>query len=448
MFCANANNPRLINELSLKGTLIYYTDLYSLASRSAPDDEAIPKALARSCRLPFAFAGFSSDGTEVDGGLALNFPVDRLKADESTMGSVIGISFANKFANTQRGNLISYTQQLFSAAIQSGVTRSELILGPSNVYPIDTMIGTFDFERALNDGLGIEYQLTVNKFDTWLATWLKTSGPIEPELSGADNKLLRPSLTDVPWPRAIVNELDDRLKREPSTEATTVGCYETAILDDSGQFTGKYIAKSVKTFNLIRATNVLQFDFETAKGDSFAMANLGCAAFDSQGNPLAFVPHIEELTKQDDVLRSFRVYFLFDQPITPESSNQPYRVEYHYEGGNPYPSLGGTAESATLVLRQGGAAEALICIAFPRAILGPHSPKITDIARATQQQLEAVNFKPNDQLVTPSEQIALMDFVDRMGLHHAPERYWLVGCRVREIQQLGIFGFVIEKWQP
>ena len=124
----------------------------------------------------------------------MNFPVDDLKADESTLGSVIGIGFASRFGDSRKSDLISYTQQLFSAAIQSGVTRSELILGKSNVYAIDTTIGTFEFDRALKEGLGIEYELTSNKFDTWLATWLKTSGPIQPVRSGTEKQALATEL--------------------------------------------------------------------------------------------------------------------------------------------------------------------------------------------------------------------------------------------------------------
>ena len=448
LFCSATGDPIIISQLKNKGTKIYYTDLYSLASRSAPEDEAIPKALARSCKFPFAFSGFGSGDAEVDGGLALNFPVDDLKADESTLGSVIGISFASRFGDSRKSDLISYTQQLFSAAIQSGVTRSELILGKSNVYAIDTTIGTFEFDRALKEGLGIEYELTSNKFDTWLATWLKTSGPIQPVRSGTENRLLRPSLSDTLWSRAIVHEINDRLKLEPSTKATTIGCYETAVLDDSGEFTGKYIAKTIKTFCLVRPTNILQFDFQIGNGGSFAMANLGCAAFDSQGEALSFVPHVEELTKPDDILRSFRVYFLFDRPMAPDSLNQPFRVEYQYEGDNPYPNLGRTTESAIFSLRQGGADEGVLCVAFPRAVLGPHSPKVTDIARATHKQLDDVQYEADDEIVTPSDQLPLMDFVHIMGLRHAPERYWLVGRRIRDIGQLGAFGFVIEKGHP
>jgi predicted acylesterase/phospholipase RssA len=106
LFCKGSSDPKFIKDLSIKDTKIYYTDLYSLASSSVPTDEAIPKALARSCRFPFAFVGFGSGDTQVDGGLALNFPVDKLKEDMSTVGSVIGISFGTIFGDVTKLEVI------------------------------------------------------------------------------------------------------------------------------------------------------------------------------------------------------------------------------------------------------------------------------------------------------------------------------------------------------
>jgi NTE family protein len=264
LFITSSKSPKIVGDLTIQDTKIYFTDLYSLSSRVVPNDEPIAKALAKSCRFPFAFVGYNSGDTHVDGGLAHNLPVDDLKADESSLGPVIGISFSNGFGDQKKSNIVSYTQQLFSAAI---------------------------------------------RFDTWLATWLKTSGPIEPLKSSSGRKLLRPSLTDSAWPMAIVREIDERVNKEPSTKARIVACYETAIFDEKGAFANKYVTRTVKTFSVIRDTNILQFDFEIGREGSFAKTNLGGAGFDSNGNRLAFTPHVEELTKADGILRSFRVYF-------------------------------------------------------------------------------------------------------------------------------------------
>jgi predicted acylesterase/phospholipase RssA len=127
LFCKNGG-PLKVSDLQ-PTTQIFFTDLYSMASRLVPPDEPLPKALAKSCNFPFAFVGSKSGLTEVDGGLALNLPVDNLKKDASTHGEVIAVSFDAGF-NTQKGHpLIAFTQSLFSAAIESGVERSRALVG-------------------------------------------------------------------------------------------------------------------------------------------------------------------------------------------------------------------------------------------------------------------------------------------------------------------------------
>jgi predicted acylesterase/phospholipase RssA len=445
LFCKEPGSPLRVDDLKIKDTRLYFTDLYSLASRPAPQDDSIPKALAKSCRFPFAFVGYRAGDTHVDGGLASNLPVDELKSAESVLGSVIGISFLSKFGDTAKSNLRSYTQQLFSAAIQSSVARSELAIGKNNVFPIDTEIGTFDFDRALDQGLNLEYTRISEKFDTWLATWLKSFGPIEPVGPGRVQKLLRPSLTASTFPESIIREINDRIEIDPSTNALRVEVYDTALIDENGNFTGNYISRTVKDFRVMRDTNVLQFDFQTGKDGTFAKTNLGCAGFDGQGNKLNFTPHIEELTKQNDELRSFRVYFLFDEPIRPSTPNQPFRVEYQYEGDNPYPNLRKGCDAAALMLRQGGTASAVLCVAFPRSLFGSSEPKVTDLADASAAQRSAAKFQAEDEDLIMSESLSLLDFVEPLALHHDPSRYVCVGRRVLNAKPKSCFGFVIEK---
>src|SRR5262249_37507246 len=111
---------------------IYFTDLFTLEARVAPDDAAVSPALAKSAKFSFAFIGYKSDSADVDGGLALNLPVDRLHARQATEGRVIAISFSGSHGFAAQGGLVGFAEQLMSAAIQSGVTRSQTILGAEN----------------------------------------------------------------------------------------------------------------------------------------------------------------------------------------------------------------------------------------------------------------------------------------------------------------------------
>jgi hypothetical protein len=173
-------------------------------------------------------------------------------------------------------------------------------------------------------------------------------------------------------------------------------------------------------------------------------ARLGCSIFNNQYEPLAFVSHVQELTKSHHRLRSFRVYFLFDSPLAPDSPNQPYRAEYQFEGDDPYPSLGAGREVCTLTMRQGGADQATLCVAFPRA--KAKKPKVVDIAQATHEQLRDVEYEVvEDEVFVQSESMGLLDFAGSMGLNSQyADSYFLVGRSVQDIKQGQTFAFILE----
>jgi predicted acylesterase/phospholipase RssA len=431
LFCRD-KGPKRLKDLRIE-TEVYFTDLYSLNARIAPQDEAIPKALAKSCRFPFAFVGYKSGDTEVDGGLALNLPVDSLKNAESTKGSVIGIGFKGKFGSTSKSGLVSYTQQLFSAAIESGVDRSEAILGPQNVYRTDTDIGTFDFEDALGAGLGVHYDLIVEEFGTWLDTWIEKFGPIQPARPQDGYRLIRPPLSNVPMARAIIREMNDRVRSDPCTRAISVATYETALLNDQGSFTGRYRTRNSMEFRVTRATNVLQFSFEGGKGStSFTEMKLGCAAFNSNGNSLRFVPDVQETTNPNDLLRSFTVYFLFDQQLTPDSPDQPYAVEYEYVIDDPYPNLGVRGEISSVTRWQGDAQQMILAVAFPREKLKPQ-PKHGDIGDIPADKLKDYNHNLEEgEHIVPSEDLPLINVLGSLNLEHPPEKILHCGASDNE----------------
>ena len=176
-----------------------------------------------------------------------------------------------------------------------------------------------------------------------------------------------PPTTKSPWHRAVVDELASRLD-VPSTHARWAANLDTAILEHDGKFTGRYRTRSIKIFQVVRPTHFLQFDFQFGRAGSFDGTNLQCSVLDKNLDPLKFDFHVQETTKAgDDPLRSFRVFFLFDQVLTPDSVDQPYRAEYQFEGDDPYPNLGVGLEASTITMRQGGADQAILCVAFPRA---------------------------------------------------------------------------------
>lgn len=418
---------------------LYFTDLYSLSSRAAAQDDSCARALAKSCRYPFAFVGYNSDEIEVDGGLALSLPVDGLQARMSQDGPVIAISFENAAGRHQKG-LRAYAEQLMSASIQSSVTRSQEILGYENVFSIQTEIGTFDFERALSDGLKTHFDLTVERFKSWFDSWLKF------KTSVADPRpaVVHPTLSNFKLPLAVIKEL-----LVNPTLAKTLGkkvqSFETANFDSNGKFDGTYSARSVLTFTVLQPTNLAVLEFQIGGDASFDSARLKCWATNAAGTPLKFSTHVEETGRQGDPQRNFHVFFLFEDTLTPSSEFQPYTLGHEALVGDPYPDLGRRPEITALFRGMASAEEMWVAVAFPRELL-PSDPIVTDLCDVASDKLRswmAQNLQPGDELIK-SEAISLDAMVDALRLALPSDRYYLVGRIARNVGPRQGFGARIE----
>jgi predicted acylesterase/phospholipase RssA len=434
LFCKN-NGPRKVSELQ-PITEIFFTDLYSMTSRPVPADEPLPKALAKSCNFPFAFVGSKSGLTEVDGGLALNLPVDNLKKNISTLGEVIAISFDAGF-NTQKDHaLIAFTQSLFSAAIESGVERSRELVGRQNVFQTSTEIGTFEFERALSEGLGTHYDLAKERFTGWLNNWLL---PYERQKPIYHSRFIRPIISNNPLAPAVIRQIDDDLKSSPCTRGKKGFVFDVALFNKEGKFANRYKTKMAQTLEVIRPMSVLQIDFQIGRGDAFSAAHLLCCA-SIQGRTLPFVPNVQELPTDGGELRSFRLYYYFESRLEP---NVVLAIEHEFEADDSYPKLGSDLEDSILRPLLGDAEEMTLAVAFPSTRIPPQ-PTVTDIGALSANQRERLGLSgPRAQLVV-SQPILYDDVMTQLPLEQPMESYYVVARRAFNIKKGQGFGFAIE----
>jgi hypothetical protein len=290
--------------------------------------------------------------------------------------------------------------------------------------------------------LNVHYRLISDRFQSWFDNWLLNYGPVIDDRQDNVKTLIRPVLSRITLPAPIIREIDGRFKSEPCTHARCVKQYDTAMLDESGNFIGKYRTGVIMTFEILRETNILQFNCQIGPSGPFAAANLLCNAVDKSGNTLKFSYDVQEITRQGDRLRTFKVYFLFDQPLTSESSDQLYYLKYEIEADDPYPNLG-TAEFSTLV-RWGGADELIMAVAFPGGKAG-RRPLISDMAIVPPERRRAIGCDlDQDEIIVPSDEMAVHEFMDLLRLDGRAERYYLVGRRAVNIQSGQGIGFVIE----
>jgi hypothetical protein len=268
-----------------------------------------------------------------------------------------------------------------------------------------------------------------------------------PSPAQGSSRLIRPPLSNVRLSPAIIREMNDRLRKDPCTHAISAATYETALFDEHGNFAGRYKTRNAMEFRLTRPTNLLQFNFQGGKDSAFSDMKLGCAAIDGMGNSLRFVPDVQEVSKPDAPLRTFIVYFLFDQQLTPDSPNQPYAVEYEYVAVDPYPNLGVRGELSSLSRLQGDAQQMFLAVAFPREKL--EAPMESDIATVPRHKLKDLDYDLDEgEVLLPSQLVPVTEFMDRLNLEYPPEKYFIVGRRAQNIKQGQTIGMFVGSKTP
>ena len=439
LFCWNTELPKQLSQLRLD-TEIYSTNIYSLkAVPSSPTDD-IPVALANSCRIPYFFTGYRSDNPLVDGGLALNLPAERFKKDESTLGTVLGISFGSSFGKSKFDGVLDYTGQLFSAAIQSNVDRSVEFLGEPNVFFTQTSVETFDFKGAIKDGFDEKFKLVRHQFRTWLDGVLERISP--DDTPPPPSPFVYPLLSNTPWPAALIEELKDRYRAEKFTHAVSMASYDSAILNGDGSFAGRYRSRFRSRYKVLKKTHSLAYDFQAGKSDAtFSDLKLRIMVNDEQANPLKFTAHVQELPPEDD-LRSFRMFLLFDAALLPDSPNQPFTVLCEYEVDDPFPKLGQEAELLTMTRADGDADEVMVAAAFPRGKLRKNF-EVADVAALDAQRRQVAGFKLDTQLIA-SERLDPGNIIADLSLTTESRHYIFEVRRARNVQQGQTLGFLIE----
>jgi predicted acylesterase/phospholipase RssA len=142
--------------------------------------DPLVNSMLDSAALPFAFrAAKSPNGTIVDGGLSENLPSELLSDDEND-GPIIAASFA-RTAGSPPVKVRDYFMAVVGAGIDQGVDRARARLEERarvaellhEVYPITPPFQSFDFDKALTEGLQGEYEKLRDNARAWLKEFVQ-----------------------------------------------------------------------------------------------------------------------------------------------------------------------------------------------------------------------------------------------------------------------------------
>ncbi len=151
-----------IDKLNIPVSIIA-TDLRQRKKRVVVHSSNTPviNALLDSCGLPFLFRIWGNDqsGVVVDGGICENLPIDELVEHKSDNEALVAMSFQDDFQSSPT-TLTGFAMAILEAAIGNSVMRARAHPDVDHVFSIATKLSTFDFPRAMTEGLEAPYDVT------------------------------------------------------------------------------------------------------------------------------------------------------------------------------------------------------------------------------------------------------------------------------------------------
>lgn len=154
--------------------LVVSTDMTNRKPVISDPDEFIAAAITDSCALPFLFRVWPKDGGyfRVDGGICENLPSGKLSDPAGPGGDVIAVSFPPTLPESPNG-FKSFALSLLDTAISSAMASARNSLKADSVLELRTSLSTFSFERALDVGLGDEYDRIKLETTRWIERFVE-----------------------------------------------------------------------------------------------------------------------------------------------------------------------------------------------------------------------------------------------------------------------------------
>ncbi|GAJ91893.1 patatin-like phospholipase family protein [Rhizobium rhizogenes] len=129
--------------------------------------ELLVDALFHSSALPFIFASFKDMAGLIDGGIINNFPANILDKPKE-FGEVVGFSFPRSEIQMEHSSAASFAKSIVETMMDNAVDLALSRLDSRNIHLLDTKTTTLQFDEALRDDLGTDFQRHVKGVDLFL----------------------------------------------------------------------------------------------------------------------------------------------------------------------------------------------------------------------------------------------------------------------------------------
>jgi predicted acylesterase/phospholipase RssA len=295
------------------------------------DENDVVNAIIDSCAIPFYFRGPSrpNDGILlVDGGICENLPADYLRQFEDVDGMAVGVTFKPSGPGKTPTSSLGFSRALLEAAMNNSVRRAQLYLGEDRLLSLDGDIDTFDFARAISEGMDkYRYEQTEASADRFFRALCDRE-------KGKPRKIIVEPGPESEQSATTLQRVFDLYKAQH--ENTKMQCREARMIVRVGAIstdkeTGRPGADDLSyrlrfgaaaeplACTAIRVTESPEMEF---------LGTFRPEVFDAAGKPLRTI----DLLGRSKNEPSLRLYLLFFDPIIrPNDPMAPYTLQYNHQ---------------------------------------------------------------------------------------------------------------------
>ncbi|HEY8176290.1 MAG TPA: patatin-like phospholipase family protein [Gemmatimonadaceae bacterium] len=293
-------------------------------------EQVVVNAIVESCAIPFYFRAPGRKGDSmllVDGGICENLPVDALRQFEMQDGMIVGVTFRPGSPGATPNNVLSFSKALLDAAMNNSVRRAQLQLGEDRLLSLNLSVDTFDFDKALQEGMGDTYDLTRRQAEEFFRRLADQARSSRPRIVVESGREPEESATTLQRVADLYNAQHAHVKMRYTEARLIVRVGALSIDQETGKRRPDLLQYRLK-FQAESEPLACTAIHVTESPDQEFLGTMRRQVFDKAGRVRRTIDMLGRDSKQPNV----RKYLLFLDPIIrPNDPEAPFTLEYSHQ---------------------------------------------------------------------------------------------------------------------
>jgi predicted acylesterase/phospholipase RssA len=314
-----------------KSLIVVTSDVTNCSSRTfEKDDDFVVNSIVDSCAIPFYFRGPGRKNDNmllVDGGICENLPVEYLRSFEAEDGMVVGVTFKPGRPGVTPTSLLAFSKALLETAMNNSVRRAQFQLGEERLLSLNSDIDTFDFDRALYEGMESRYDLILRQAEDFFRGMSDAKSRTRLKVVVEPGPESEQSATTLQRVADLYTAQHAHVKMHYTEARMIVRIGALSIVTESGSSRPDHLSYRLKFEAASEPLACARIALAEGPGAEF-LGTVRKEVYDKDGNMLRTIDLLaREKTKPDQ-----RWYLLFFDPvIQPGNESAPFTLEYGHQ---------------------------------------------------------------------------------------------------------------------